>query len=232
MRSEPLHATVVGLVNPTAGQYTITPDVGSPSVSRITEAQDQPDAKVTATVHGTGAGRTLVYDIARRPDQRVTFTEVDHGVSRQIGTVGSGRGRLAFRPAPGRGARTIVAEFELAGLPAERLTVAHFSPPSPILGRPVHVRARLRGRRLLAVWTPVRDAAGYDIVLTSATGDERLVHAHRPQLTINIPDPTAGGVVSVRATAPERTGRPSSAAYHGVGSRRTPRITPLRRRSH
>jgi hypothetical protein len=68
MRSEPLRATVVGLVGPVPGQYTITPDAGSATVTQVTEAQDQPDAKVTATVKGRGDKRALVYDIARRPD--------------------------------------------------------------------------------------------------------------------------------------------------------------------
>lgn len=134
-----------------------------------------------------------------------------------------------FTPAPGRGTRTIVARFELAGLPAERLTVARFTPPPPTIGRPAHVHARLRGRRLLVNWTRVPDATRYDVVLSSGAGTQRLVHTHAPHLTTGVVDRVSGGVVSVQATAPNRTGRPSSSRSHGVGSRRFPRITPLRR---
>ena len=124
LRSDQLKLTAVGLQNPHPGVYRIEPLPGSSSIKSFGEASDPPDAQVTASVQGTGARRTLVYDIRRRPDQRVTFSEVGGGSTATIGTVnGGGRGQLLFSPAPGTGVRHVIAQFELAGLPAESLTV-------------------------------------------------------------------------------------------------------------
>ena len=227
IRSLTLKATVVGLVDPRPGTYTLTLDAGSPPVTRVSEASDQPDARIHAAVHGTGATRTLSYDIGKRPDQQVTFIEVNGATSRQIATVKGDRGSVGFTPAPGRGTRTIVAQFQLAGLPAERLTVARFTPPSPVLPRARTVRVRRHGRTLLAHWRAVRGADRYTVVLTAAAGGQRVVSAGHTQLTLRDVDTSSGGVVSVSASAPLRTGRPASARYRATTSLRTPAISPL-----
>ena len=155
LRSDQLKLTAVGLQDPQPGVYRIEPLAGSSSIKSFGVASDPPNAKVTASVRGTGARRALLYDIRRRPDQRVTFSEVAAGGSTHtIGTVtGGGRGRLRFSPAPGRGARHVVAQFELAGLPAESLTVARFSPPSPKLARPHGLVIRRRANTLRVRWS-------------------------------------------------------------------------------
>src|ERR1019366_1713238 len=99
LRSEKLNATVVGLVHPAPGTYNIELLPGSPTVKMMSDASDQPPARASATVRGSGARRTLSYDVARRLSQRVTFIEQAHGGSRIIGTInGGGRGRLTFTP--------------------------------------------------------------------------------------------------------------------------------------
>lgn len=81
----------------------------------------------------------------------MTFIEVDGQVRRVIGVVnGGGKGHITWKPAPGSRQRTIVAQFELAGLPAERLRVARFSPPAPTLGRPGRLRVKHRGKTVVA----------------------------------------------------------------------------------
>ncbi len=108
-RSEKIKTTAVALIDP--GTYRIEQLPGPPQVTRIREAVEPPNARVTARVRGRGARRVLSYNIRRRPGQRVIFTELTAtGTGRQIGTVsGGGKGRLRFtrarpRPPPHPGA--------------------------------------------------------------------------------------------------------------------------------
>ena len=72
--------------------------------------------------------------IRRRKDQRVRFVDIGPTGSRELGTIsGGGRGTLKFTAVPGTGVHRIEAQFQLAGLEAERITVARFRPPSTTL---------------------------------------------------------------------------------------------------
>lgn len=228
MRSLTLKTTVVGLVDPVPGDYTLTLDAGSAAVAKVSEATDPSNAKITATVRGSGATRTLSYAIAPRPDQTVTFVEQGASAARPIATVTGGRGTLHFTPAPGIGSRTIMARFTLAGLPAENITVAHFAPPSPRLARPAAVRVKRSGTRVLLRWSPVAGATSYDVVVTDAGGAQRLLHTRASSLTIAGADRTVGGRVSVRGMDTERTGASRSARYRALARPVTPRIERLR----
>ena len=79
LRSEQLKATVVGLHDPKPGTYKFDLLPGSPAITKVSQSVDPPPARVSARVTGRGAKRTLVYDVLRRPDQRVTFVEVGPG---------------------------------------------------------------------------------------------------------------------------------------------------------
>jgi hypothetical protein len=229
MRSERLKTTVVGLVDPRPGTWRIEPIEGSPAVSEITEAEDQPAAKVSARVRGKGDRRTLAYDIRERPNQRVTFIETAAGAKRMIGTVaGGGRGSLRFSPAPGRGRRTIEAQFELAGMPAERLTLARFAPPSPRLERPARVRAKRRGKALVVRWSRVRGAERYEVVTNLRNGTQRLSKTRRTRVTLRRIRRSDGGRVRVRAMAELKQGKPRAARFRALERVRT-RVEPLPR---
>jgi hypothetical protein len=196
--------TVVGLEKAKPGTYTVTTLPGSVPFTEIDSATDPPDAKVTAKVTGTGSRRMLSYDIRNRPDQTVTFSDVNTGgAAKAIGTIhGGGKGTLRFTPAPGRGRRSIVAQFTLAGMPAERLTVAHYRPPSPQLPTPTHVRAVRHRTRLLISWRRVAGATRYDIVITDrGTGYQRLVATRGDSVVVTHIPLSVGGRVTVRATA-------------------------------
>lgn len=227
MRSEKLKATVIGLVDPEPGTYTITPLPGSPTIAKLTEANDPPDARVKASVTGKGARRKLVYDVARRPDQRVTFVESGSAGTRQIGTVRGGRGSLSFAPAPGGGRRRIQAQFELAGLPAERLTVASFMPPSARLARPGRVAVRRRGAKLLVSWARVAGATRYDVIATLASGAQRATTTRRPSATLTGITASSGGRVAVRGVASMRQGGLRTARFRATKPPARTRFGPL-----
>jgi hypothetical protein len=217
LRSPKLGTTVVGLVKPVPGTYTVEILPGSPAVRLISQASDQAPARVRASVHGKGASRTLVYAISRRVSQRVTFLEQARGGTRTIGTItGGGHGHLSFTPAPGRDRRRVIAQFELAGLAAETRTVASFTPPSPRLGRPAHLRIVRRGHRVQVSWRPVPGATRYELVTRLASG-ERERRIRQPHAILRGVQPFDGGRVSVRAAAPMRQGRPAVGSLRAVG---------------
>lgn len=222
VRSESLRMTVVGLVDPPPGRYRIEPVPGSPAASEITEAEDLPAAQVSARVRGSGSRRTLRYSIGERPGQRVIFFETSSGGSRQIGTVsGGGSGALRFSPAPGRGRRIIEAQFELAGLPAERRTVARFAPPSTRLARPARVRARRRGKTMVVSWTRVPGATRYQVVTDLRNGTQRLTTTRRRRTTLRRIARSDGGRVRVRAVANMREGKPRAARFRALVQAKT-----------
>ncbi len=197
LRSEQLKRTIVGLKDPKPGTYTIEKLAGSPAITKTTEAEDPGAAEAEASVSepspaaaasttakaaavaAAGTRRTLSYNIRSRPGQRVTFVEVGLGARRVIGTARGGRGKLTFTPAPGRDRRRIEAQFSLAGLRAETLTIARFTPPSPVLGRPARVRVTRRGGTLQVSWPRVAGATRYDVVVTTASGRQSSRHTAR-----------------------------------------------------
>lgn len=230
IRSVPYKLTAIGLQDPKPGVYRIEPLSGSPAVTMVREAADQAAAKATVRVLGTETHRALAYDIRPRAAQRVTFTEVmASGLRRTIGTVsGGGRGKLRFSPTPGRGQRRIEAQFELAGLPAETLTVARFRPPSPALSRPARLRVARAGTSLRVTWAPVPGAAHYELVTSGSSGPQRIVRPRRPGATLKGVTRSTGGRVSVRATDRLRVGPPVSARFRATSPRQN-RLGPLPR---
>ena len=178
-------------------------------------------------MRGTGATRTLVYDVLRRPGQKVTFVEVAAAGKRTIGTVTGGRGTLRFTPAPGTDRRRIEAQFELVGIGAETKTVAAFSPPSPRLGKPTRVTVHRRGTRLVVAWTRVPEAARYELLITLSSGEQRITHTRRSGITITSVPRSSSGRVTVSAVAPMRAGPPTSARFRATAARTWKRFRPL-----
>jgi hypothetical protein len=213
LRSEQLHQTVVGLVNPRPGTYTIETLPGSPAITKVAEATDPLPAQVKASVHGHGARRALAYDIRRRPQQTVQFVEVSGSLRKPIGTATGGRGTLAFSPAPGSDVRHIEAQFTLDGIRAETLTVASFRPPSSRLGRPAHLRVHRRASTVIVSWQGVPGATGYELVTTSPSAGQRIARTRGAGATLRGVPLTSAGSVSVRADAPMRHGAPATARF-------------------
>ncbi len=239
LRSTEHAITVIGLQDPPPGDYTIERLAGSAAWARTSAADDPPDARITARITGTGPRRTLRYAVRRRPDQRVTFAARGPAGEQVIGTIaGGGRGTLRFTPTPGRGKRTIVAHIELAGLPAEQPTVAHFRPPAlpRRAGRPRRLRITRRATTLRLRWHRVPRAARYSIVVRERGGAIRQALTRRPRATIRRVPPSRAGTIAIRAvdavgaSGPPRRSRFSArqsprtafAPYAQLGRRRSP----------
>lgn len=200
-----LNTTEIALGNPRPGTYTITPLPGSAPITSVATALAPPRAQMKARVLGTGARRTLVYDIRRRQDQTVTVYEVSSaGMWREIGTVhGGGHGRLHFAPIPDRASHRIVAQFTLHGVPVpgEDMTVARFRPPPITLPAPRRLRVSRTGSNLTVTWGPVSGAARYAIAIRQPAHGVVAIATSAGRRKVMIPglDPLAGGTVTLIA---------------------------------
>ncbi len=177
--------TVVGLQNAKPGTYRVDRLPG-PGILRSARATDQPDAKVTGKVTGKGRRRLLRWNVQPRDGQRVTFQEIQPGgAAKTIAiTTKGGRGKKRFTPAPGSGRRRVVAQFELNQMPAERVAVATFKPPSPRLGKTLRLRLRRKGSRVRASWRRVSGATAYQVALKLSNGQWRFKTTHRRKVTL------------------------------------------------
>ena len=196
---------------------------GSAPITSFGRASDPPNARVVASVRGTGTHRVLVYDVRRRPNQRVTFAEVGAGgSSRTIGTVaGGGRGELHFSPAPGRGTRRIVAQFELAGSrrrPGPSRASRHRRRSSRRRGG---LSIQHSGDTLRVRWSTVPAAATYQVSVTPTDGLQHTIRTRGRHVTIRAVAAYVSGTASVRALAPLRDGRAAIAHFRATRSRPT-----------
>jgi hypothetical protein len=194
--------TVVGLEHAKPGTYTVSTMPGSVPFTEIDSATDPPDPKVTADITGTGEKRLLTYDIRNRPDQTVTFWDTNPGgAATKIGHVnGGGKGQIHFTAPPGDRRRTIYAQFTLSGLPAERITVAHYQPPKPELPTPKGLHVVRKRTRLMVSFDRVPGALKYEVVITSrSTGYQRLTTTRANGLVLTRIPLSVGGTVTVRA---------------------------------
>jgi hypothetical protein len=203
IRSLRMNMTEIGLHNPRPGVYTITPLPGSPPISSVATALAPPPASMKARVLGTGARRSLVYDVRRRFEQTVTVFEVNsEGISRQIGTIhGGGHGKLRFTATPDRGVQRIVAKFTLHGIPVpdETITVARLRPPPITLPAPRRLRLTRTRAGLAVRWSAVPGAARYALAVRQPTRGVLELFTAPGRRTVTIPglDPATGGTVTV-----------------------------------
>jgi hypothetical protein len=240
IRSEQMDMTEVGIRQPRPGAYRVTALPGSPQIIDVATALAPPPAKVTAKVlgsRGSGDRRTLVYNIRPRPDQTVTFYEVNsQRLWRQIGSVtGGGRGRLRFIATPDKRGQRILATVALHGVPdpSARITVARFRPPSLApLPRPRKVLVRHTRRAVVVSWLRVPEAGTYAVVVRQPTDGARvaLVAGTRRRARVVGLDPLSGGTVTV--TALPRSGRhgiPAQVRFKAVAKKRHRAHKPKRR---
>ncbi|HZQ82646.1 MAG TPA: hypothetical protein VFB25_11785 [Gaiellaceae bacterium] len=240
IRSPDTNETVVGLQNPAAGTYTITPQPSSTGFSHVFIAKDPAAPQITGTVVGAGATRTLRYSVNPIPDAKVTFLDVGPQGSREIGTVAGGTsGSLSFTPAPGGAAHTIQAEVEMAGLPVPLLpaagaaplrensvrttgaggaattTIARFDPPPLVHAGPVgRVTAKRQGTSLRVAWARVRGALRYTVAVRLRNGRVLARVAHGTSTRIGGIPRTEAGRVTVEAFANDnRAGRAGIARF-------------------
>ena len=114
------------------------------------------------------------------------------------------------------------------GLPAEKLIVARFAPPSPALDRPARLRVRRLGTGLRVTWAGVPGATRYEVVVTTSAAIQRMVSTPGRGVTLKRVPKSSTGQVTVRGLANMRHGLPASARFRATAPRET-RLGPLPR---
>ena len=251
MRSPTSHQTVVGLQDPVPGTYTITPI--SSGFTSVFTADDPAAPRITGSVLGTGASRTLHYAVRPMPDEKVTFLDVGPQGAREIGTVNGGTtGALNFTPAPGNATHFIEAEVEMAGLPVPMLgggssaaldasaartapprgammTIARFHPPRLLHAGRVHrVRLQRRGAVLRVSWHKARGALRYAVTLRLRNGHARTVIVRRTSARINRVPRTEPGQITITAIGNDRRPGPAVRARFRATAKAHTILRPLR----
>ena len=193
--------TSIGFQKADPGTYTVQVLPGSSPVVAVRQATDPPPAKVKGKVTGksTGRNRVFSYEVARRPSQKVVFSEVTaSGAAQVIGSTAGGKGKIRFRSAPGSGRRTILAQFSLDGINAERKRVTTFKPQSPVMARPKGIKLSRKGARVRVSWKRVTGATAYEVAVTGASRRMVFARTRGRRATLKVPAWDKGRV-TVRA---------------------------------
>ena len=134
------------LTKPAAGNWTITPDEGSPEISEVLVANGLPEAAVKGDVE---KGR-IEYRTKHLAGRQVTFREEGRFGTHLLGTVDDSRGTFKFKPAPGPGGkRRVIAQVERDGLIMDQVPLGSYTAPGPPKpGKVRGLRAKRRGSSL------------------------------------------------------------------------------------
>ena len=203
LRQEGGAVTWIGVENALPGRYTVTTLPGSAPIAQLSATRPVDD-HVRASVARAGGARVLVYDVARVPGRLVTFFERGRATFRRLGSTAGGRGRLRLAPGGAPGAREIVAQVRLDGVPAPDRVVARFRVDAPPrASRPGPLEVRRRGSTVAVTWGAARGAERYVVVVRLGSGAQRVVRlagGRRGVRLLGVPA-TQAGTVTVRALA-------------------------------
>ena len=203
-------ATYVVLDHPAAGTWTVTPQPGSPSISKVMLADGYAQATVAAHLGGRGRARTIDYRITNRGHgQTVSFAERGTFGTRVIGAARSARGTLRFAPADARGGRrTVLAFISHDGIVVRRVTLGSYLAPGPRSpARVGHARAHAGRRGLALTWSPVSGAAQYVIHVSGSHGMRRLFVVSSKTHRFRVAAAAPGDRLSATIAARDRSGR-------------------------
>jgi hypothetical protein len=218
------NTTVIKLIRPAPGRWTIQPLPGSPTVTAVLTAHGLPAISVHAHVTGGSGGvRYLVYRNVPAQGRAITLFETGAGhVMRVIAVIRGPSGRIRFLPGPGPGGRrTIYAQVTDHGLAnGKPFKVVTFTAPGPPrLARPKHLTVLRRGSRIVISWARVPSASRY--VARAVLGDGRslmfLVRSSVRSVTVPaVPRYDAGRVMVAALDAYNRLGPISIATLHAL----------------
>ncbi|HEY5143637.1 MAG TPA: hypothetical protein VII98_09060 [Solirubrobacteraceae bacterium] len=128
-----VNTTHVGVKNPAAGRWTVSQAPGSAvAITGLKYVVGEAPPKVSASVGGHGATRTLTYHVKAPKNVTVAFAEQTGKLFHRLGAAKGSSGTLRFTPAVGAaGKRSIVALIDNGGLPHGRPIVASYVAPAP-----------------------------------------------------------------------------------------------------
>ena len=218
--------TLVVVRTPKGGDWSVTPQPGSPPVSIVGLRLPIAKPKITAAVERRGRRRILVYDASLARGDKLSFVEEGRSVSGRLGPVSvqEGSGQIRIPPTPGVGGkRKVIAYIDRNGVPYKQLRVATYKAPEPRrLRAPAELEVFARRTAIRVLWRRVRGARSYEIIVRLADGRVLRERTKKPRLKIS--DLPAGLRARLRVVAVDAALRESKAAKGRV---RTKRPKPL-----
>jgi hypothetical protein len=215
--------TIVQLVQPTPGRWTIEPRPGS-EIDGVDSAPVLERPKVTGRLTRLRNGKhRLHYTYTPQPDVTVEIGEVgaDNRSAQRLALASKAcgekvcSGSIDFEPAVGhRGKRNIVATVMRRGLPIDNPTIASYVAPGTRAGKVGKVRMRRTARTTKVCWAPAKGATEYEVAANerikvngkpSQPGFGRLVVTKR--LCATFPTVPLGRVLEVRIKAKDAMGQ-------------------------
>ncbi len=200
LKDQRANLTQFAIAKPSAGRWQVIVEDGSAPVLSLASANGLPKPEIEAKVTGRGRRHTLEYDVKPVPGQKVTFLERGASAGKPIGDAAAAHGRLAFRPAPGKGERRrIVALVTQDGHARGEYDVAGYTAPAVQRpGSPRDLRVARRGSTLRLTWSAAREADLHEVRVRVADGRRLTFRTRRSALTVRGIRPRVGAVVSVR----------------------------------
>lgn len=195
LRQASTGTTLVEIAGSAAGSWTFAPDPASPPITGAQIAHTLPPPHITASVSGSGSGRTLRYAITPQPGLSVSFLEQGKNGGQNLGPARGRSGSIRFVPSQARGAREIVAVLTQNGQPRPSLVVARFNAAAPRPGRASRIHVS-RSRGGLHVSFRPGALAQFSVVSVSfAEGRSALVASKPGSGSVLIPEVAAGAKV-------------------------------------
>ncbi len=205
MPQTPESTLLIGLKDPSAGSWTITPREGSAAITGVATADGLRAPAVKASVSGSGQRRVLSYQVKPAPGQRVQFFERGGRTYSELGVARGSEGEIRFSSAPGRRERRKVFAFvERDGVVVKKLMVARYAAPGTARPkRPRALRVRRRGGGLAISWRRVRGAERYGVIVQLPTRTDIFRVTRQRRIFVARVDRRARGTVRVGALATE-----------------------------
>jgi hypothetical protein len=208
--------TMIAVLHPIAGAYTITANPGSPALANVTEVEAVAPS-VRAYVTGTGRNRALHYRVKTEHGQTVAFYDVSGQGDRLLGVTDRANGTIRFTAPTGSRTREIVAEILEGGAPQIRTVVARYVPPAMVkLATVRRLRAERRGLIATVTFARVAGASTYAIAVALGNGTRLEYTTTHTRFTLGHVPYWIGGRVTVRAVGDQTTttdGRAASVSF-------------------
>ena len=169
------HQVLVFLRRPAGGTWQVRTAPGSPALTSLETAVDEPPAKLTVRVHhGRGHSFSLDYRIINLVSGlHVRLVERGRDSTHVLGTVGRASGTLRFTPqdAISRSRRIVAYLLNSEGAPQRVLTAGHYlAPAAQRPSRTGRVRITRRGVNALVSWGAALRARSYAVRVKGSDG--------------------------------------------------------------
>ncbi|MEA2169104.1 MAG: hypothetical protein QOF76_2404 [Solirubrobacteraceae bacterium] len=239
MLEDPTHnATLIQLVNPTAGAWAIEPQ-GTSTITRLETAPVVPRPTITGKLKAIADGkRRLSYTYTPQSGLAIAFAEVgaDNKSQQDLALVTKNCGQrfcsgtVDFKPALGlRGKRNIVARITRDGANVDNAQIVSYTAPGTQAGKVSNLHLRRTANGVKACWTKAADAQDYDVA-----GSEVVVKNGKTRSGYRQFVPTKTSCATFPALAPDARLRVTVTANdemggHGKPVVKTMRLKPLRK---